>query len=566
MASSVPTIPPQLSRIDFADRLCELFPPGWASVDAKLPGGIFYAVMATLAQDMGFLLGEPITTNIALAGTPTAGDILTVTFTNPNIPTPQVVSYRVAAGDTLISISAALAALISSNPALNGVGVKARRSGTGAVIVITYPNVPPNTVWTTAAPPLNTVVVGLSVSDDSTETLTLQPQAAPPTGALQYAAAATRVQTAMNGALDLAALDFLDNTFRLRVTGETDAAFRARVLAALLPSGATRAAVSAAVASVTGVIPRIIEPWRPQDTGVIDGVWVDGQLFGAMYLDIDTVETPARLTDPGLGYQGFIESILPGIPVLGGNPLPCLDDGMYTDTAGCSMFDFDESVPLGAELVYDAINAKKVYGTVAWVRFEDITILGGFVLPSLVSPALQGIIGLAFGPALAGQAAAGHAGVMTPEYGLEADVVGESIAALAGVLVAHFDCSIVLTGQSSVSISGVLGPVAGTIFQLSGLPASAQAGSVLTVFDFALTLSGDSVAALTGSFVARADGSITLTGRSAAAQNGTTAQQVIVPILGNSAAALAGALPPLIDSRLLVGVASLGMGALGELM
>lgn len=187
--------------------------------------------------------------------------------------------------------------------------------------------------------------------------------------ALQYALDAMRIQTGENGALDLASLDFFgSSTYALpRNPGESDTSFAARILAAMLPTGATRAAVSAAVEAVTGYAPRIIEPWSPADTGVIDGV--GSSLAGAMYLDVDTPVTPARLADPSLRYQAFLESVLPSVSPLGGNPMPCIDDGIYMDAPGSSMFDFEGAIPLGEEIVYAAINRTKVEGTVIWVKF-----------------------------------------------------------------------------------------------------------------------------------------------------------------------------------------------------
>lgn len=192
--------------------------------------------------------------------------------------------------------------------------------------------------------------------------------------ALIYALEATRVQTAVGDALDLVSEDFFGDALP-RAPGESDDSFRTRIEAGLTAdfvtaSGATRAAVSFAVQTITGVAPRIIEPWRPLDTGVIDG----GPGTGMMFMDADCVQAPAIITDSSLAYQGFLQSIIPPIQLLDGNPLPCMDvgeaaSGLYTDTAGSSMFDFDGSISLGEQAVYDAINARKTFGTVVWTQF-----------------------------------------------------------------------------------------------------------------------------------------------------------------------------------------------------
>jgi hypothetical protein len=188
-------------------------------------------------------------------------------------------------------------------------------------------------------------------------------------GALDYAFDACLIETAENGALDGKALDFFGTGLYAlpRNPGETDAAYSVRLLGALLPEGATRKAVSDAVQAVTGQAPRIIEPWRPSDTGVIDG----HPGAGMMFYDVDNVVTPARYTDPGLGYQGFIQTILPLAQPFGNNPTPVYDEyTMNYDVAGSSMLDATSgAVPLGEQAVYNAINRAKCEGTIAWVQF-----------------------------------------------------------------------------------------------------------------------------------------------------------------------------------------------------
>jgi hypothetical protein len=188
-------------------------------------------------------------------------------------------------------------------------------------------------------------------------------------GALQFAFDATLIGTATNGALDGKAVDYFGTGFYAlpRNSGESDAAYSARVLAALLPSGATRQAVSNAVKAVTGQAPRIIEPWRPSDTGVLDGA----PGAGMMFYDIDNVVTPGLMTDNGLGYQGFIQTILPLAQPFGNNPTPVFDEyTMNLDVAGSSMLDAASgATPLGEQAIYNAINRAKCEGTIAWVQF-----------------------------------------------------------------------------------------------------------------------------------------------------------------------------------------------------
>lgn len=186
--------------------------------------------------------------------------------------------------------------------------------------------------------------------------------------ALDYVFDATLIETAQNDALDGKAQDYFGNgAYALpRNPGEIDAAYSARLLAALLPSGATRPAVSAAVQAVTGLPPRLIEPWRPLDTGVIDG----GAGAGMMFFDVDNAITPALITDTSLAYQGFVQTILPLADPFGNNPTPCMD--VYTinlDVAGSSMLDAAGATPVGEQAVYNAINRAKCEGTIVWVQF-----------------------------------------------------------------------------------------------------------------------------------------------------------------------------------------------------
>lgn len=81
-----------------------------------------------------------------------------------------------------------------------------------------------------------------------------------------YAKLQTRIATATGGFLDLIAYDYFGNGLP-RLTGESDNAYRARILANLIRGAATRSAINAAVQGVTGNPATIVEPWRPEDCG-----------------------------------------------------------------------------------------------------------------------------------------------------------------------------------------------------------------------------------------------------------------------------------------------------------
>ena len=176
---------------------------------------------------------------------------------------------------------------------------------------------------------------------------------------LLYAQQSIYLTQATGAALDLAALDFFGTSI-MRASGESDSAFRARLMANLLLPAATRQALSAALTSLTGVVPRIIYPWSPADTGG----------WGLSYWDVDTPVTPFRWTGVA-PYQGFIETPLPtSNDLMGTNPVPCYDDGIYWDVAGSLLADLT-FIGGGISAVDAAINAVKPEGVVAWVKITQ---------------------------------------------------------------------------------------------------------------------------------------------------------------------------------------------------
>lgn len=82
----------------------------------------------------------------------------------------------------------------------------------------------------------------------------------------EYARAQARIRTATGSWLDLAARDFF-GAHVARLTNEGDTAYRARILANLLPERATRAALIAVVTALTGRAPWVFEPAHTGDTG-----------------------------------------------------------------------------------------------------------------------------------------------------------------------------------------------------------------------------------------------------------------------------------------------------------
>lgn len=88
-----------------------------------------------------------------------------------------------------------------------------------------------------------------------------------------YTRLQTRIRTATDQWLDLAAQDYFGADLA-RFPAEGDVAYRARILANLLPERATRAALVAVLVSLTGRTPWVFEPAHTGDTGA----WGDGAL------------------------------------------------------------------------------------------------------------------------------------------------------------------------------------------------------------------------------------------------------------------------------------------------
>ena len=91
---------------------------------------------------------------------------------------------------------------------------------------------------------------------------------------LNYVWLQTRIRTATGSWLDLIAQDFFGGRV-LRTAGQSDASFRATILANLLRPTSTRQALVQALTQLTGHVPQVLEPQRPLDVGAWDtlGGW-----------------------------------------------------------------------------------------------------------------------------------------------------------------------------------------------------------------------------------------------------------------------------------------------------
>lgn len=210
-------------------------------------------------------------------------------------------------------------------------------------------------------PILNGVLAGLGAAWAQVYTL------------LSYAKRQTRIASSTDFFLDIVAADFFGGRLVRRV-GEPDAAFRSRIQANLFAPRATRAAVSAALADLTGNAPAIFEPAYTHDTG---GYGTPAQGGGNMGY--------GRAGGWGslqLPFQFFIEAYRPlgnGIARVAG--YGHLGDATAMPGAyGRGAIQFASNSQLGAQITDDEMNATIAAAvpaaTIAWARILDPLILG----------------------------------------------------------------------------------------------------------------------------------------------------------------------------------------------
>jgi hypothetical protein len=169
----------------------------------------------------------------------------------------------------------------------------------------------------------------------------------------QYAKAQTRLQTTTDGFLDLAAWDFFGVRFTRR-KGENDALFLARILAEIVRERATRKGLSQAIADVTGRVPKIIEPWNPNDTAAYGKNAYYGQAgyYGSL----------------SLPYQVFVNAYRPlgaGIP-----NIPGYGYGFYSANAWYINLSQVAGDVVDAD-IFAAADAARAAGVIVWMRITD---------------------------------------------------------------------------------------------------------------------------------------------------------------------------------------------------
>ncbi|MDI9222507.1 hypothetical protein QMZ30_16490 [Pantoea sp. EA-12] len=173
----------------------------------------------------------------------------------------------------------------------------------------------------------------------------------------RYAQKQTRISTATEGWLDMAAYDFFGDALQ-RPVGMTDDAFRKQTLNHLFRECGTRQAIISVLIEMTGNTPVLFEPQRPEDT----------VSYGGPALGYGKAGGYGSLLIP---YQAFVVAYRPR-----GSGLPCIA-GYHTSPSGYGTPSRGEYVSLDMfrgevtdAQIYAAVAEVKPEGTIVWVRLQ----------------------------------------------------------------------------------------------------------------------------------------------------------------------------------------------------
>lgn len=139
----------------------------------------------------------------------------------------------------------------------------------------------------------------------------------------------TRIQTSTGNTLELHASDYFGVGEFNRRAGETDDAYRQRIIASITPHRNTRDAITSAISSAIGIVPDIIEPTNATDCK-----------------GVGSITSPA--IGGGFGYNAGVH---------------------YGHLSGGQFFmTVPSSSPTDEQTIFDTINRVKAEGVVAWVQ------------------------------------------------------------------------------------------------------------------------------------------------------------------------------------------------------
>jgi hypothetical protein len=179
---------------------------------------------------------------------------------------------------------------------------------------------------------------------------------------LDYVRLQTRLATATDDFLDMAAADFFGTRVRRRPM-QSDAAFRPRVIAELLRERATRSALVSVLTDLTGRPPDIFEPARATDTGGWGGSNGDGGGLG--------YGVAGGWGSLSLPFQCFVVAYRP----LGAGIAGVSGWGGPTGGYGCGSLEYASADMVQGQVtdadIFRAVADTMPVASIAWTRITD---------------------------------------------------------------------------------------------------------------------------------------------------------------------------------------------------
>lgn len=180
-------------------------------------------------------------------------------------------------------------------------------------------------------------------------------------GLIGYARSQIRLSTAYGIWLDVISYDFLGRS--LTRSGSNDDVFRRVIRATILQERVTRAGMISAITALTGIAPKVFEPWNTFDTGAYSNTSVSyGSMgygvgqggYGHMGLPAEAFVTVTRTQPSGV----------PNVGGYGNNP------GGYG--AGSEEYVGQTTALTGVtnDVIYRLINSTKPTGTIVWTQIN----------------------------------------------------------------------------------------------------------------------------------------------------------------------------------------------------
>ncbi len=173
-----------------------------------------------------------------------------------------------------------------------------------------------------------------------------------------YAKLQTRIGTATDGWLDIAAYDFFGTNIT-RSAGQSDDSFRNTIKTNLFRERGTRQSVINILEDLTGKTPVIFEPCRPQDAGGYGapstGYGINGG-YGSKLLPYQAFVTAYRPNGVGIPYVAGYSATTAGYSqaARGEYASQSMITGSVTDAQ-----------------IYQAVASVKMEGTIVWVKIES---------------------------------------------------------------------------------------------------------------------------------------------------------------------------------------------------